>query len=118
MFDYTDTQLKQALAKMLPELLCIQEHRAPEGVALRFTLHWKGTSKGFFGKDREVLDIELLGLCWDVEEDLRKQGFGPNYNELWEVYLDLLCVDLNYYAHATWRQRIIRLARVKGIEIV
>jgi hypothetical protein len=52
-----------------------------------------------------VLDTELLHLCWLVEEEVK----GLNY----DVYETLLHRDIS----ATWQQRVIALAKVKGVEI-
>lgn len=96
--NYTDTQLKQALAKMLPDKTAgLNEHG---------TLKWYSQPNGYFFQE-PVLDTELLHLCWMVEEELKNTRYG-----LWCIYKDL--VDF----HATWQQRIIALAKVKGVEIV
>lgn len=84
---YTDEQLKRSLAKMLPQVLTTSITR----------LLWIENGK-------DVLNTELLHLCWLVEESLTDyQAF------------DYSC-DIKY--HATWQQRIIALAKVKGIEIL
>lgn len=104
--NYTDSQLKHALARMLPETTVTK---------------WNG----FLGcksddmYKRDVYDTELLHLCWLVEEELTNPcdyatelkavmldqgfGFGPSSE--------------HYLWHATRQQRVIALAKVKGIEI-
>jgi hypothetical protein len=55
----------------------------------------------------QVLDTELLHLCWLVEETLSSNQFG-------DYSVNLLCDDI----HATWQQRVIALAKVKGVELL
>ncbi len=106
---YTDTQLKQALAKMLPEKLDWREIKitAVGAGGSYHCLCWKGGCN--------VLDTELLHLCWLVEETLTA--------EQWNDYVGYVMVDTHSiftYEHlllATWQQRTIALAEVKGIEI-
>lgn len=115
----TDEQLKQTLVKMLPEqVLYVDDENCEQ-------LFWKPQDKD---KLREawldgllipIGDTELLHLCWLVEETLednskyvyalwdsnranRKQGFSGE----WLI------------VHSTWQQRVIALAKVKGIDIV
>ena len=52
--------------------------------------------------DAPVLDTELLHLCWLVEETLS------------DIAMEEYGITLT--VHATWQQRIIALAKVKGIE--
>ena len=54
-----------------------------------------------------VLDTELLHLCWLVEEAMP-------YSREWVDYTNILANDA---ISATWQNRIIALAKVKGIEI-
>lgn len=108
---YTDTQLKQALAKMLPEQVYYDE-KVLGGLRWKAEPYW-----------RNVLTPELLHLCWLVEETLTESeqedyvcsletqaypdGFPqPMYEPHWFIVV-----------HATWQQRTIALAKVKGIEI-
>ncbi len=97
---YTDTQLEQALAKMLPELLeCPPQDN--------YALCWKSSAL-------VVRDTELLHLCWMMEEELLiKSDDG-----CWSAYVQLFKRD--YYGsvlHATWQQRVTALCKVKGIEL-
>ena len=91
MITYTDTQLKEALAKMLPDKIMFDE--------LCEDLCWMGKMS-----ISKVLDTELLHLCWLVEEELQY----PNSVK----YYDSLTSN-----HATWQQRVIALCKVKGITI-
>jgi len=110
--NYTDDQLKQALAKMLPNVIVIftVEH-SPEIVLVE-----KQTGA-------QYRDTELLHLCWMVEEMLdydKRIALStiianhiefPN-GELFSRY------EVSVILHATWQQRVIALAKVKGVEIV
>ena len=95
----TDTQLKQALAKMLPEKITINCWN---------NLLWKGS----WGHD--VLDTELLHLCWMAEESMNAELYINKYIET--LYLE--CGNGRAAAHASWQQRTIALCKVKGVEIV
>ena len=99
---YTDTQLKQALAKMLPETL--QIHNDSQA-----WLRWKET--GY-----QVEDTELLHLCWLVEETLGST-LGTRYQ--YGFILDSMTSVITRFevVHATWQQRVTALCKVKGIEI-
>lgn len=108
--NYTDEQLKKCLAKMLSNGERVLAHS---------------------------LDTELLHLCWLVEGSL-SDDCGEYENETSERYayskeLMTLCgtwnhggwdwgqvcnADIFKAANATWQQRTIALAKVKGIEIV
>lgn len=99
--NYTDTQLKQALAKMLPEQIVFREFIHIWG-EYGF-LYWK--NKNQHPLQSEVRDTELLHLCWMVEENLD--------NKLNLNYYNLIEID----PHASWQQRVKALAEVKGIEI-
>ena len=92
--NYTDTQLKQALPKMLPK--CIYEN----GELYIFDADFAG-----LGGHRQVRDTELLHLCWMVEEILP-------CNEQFECY-----EILKGLIWASWQKRVEALAKVKGIEI-
>lgn len=106
---YSDRQLKRCLAKMLPSVFF-------DGKWLRH------------GNHTPVLDTELLHLCRLVEQTLDSQ-----ISDIRSLYLDYLgCVvgwgdaknpaDAQFEAaynsvSATWQQRVIALAKVKGIEL-
>jgi hypothetical protein len=105
---YTDTQLKQALAKMLPEKL---EH---------------GTGGGLCWKDEDmmgghyVLDTELLHICWLVEGTLIPAESSEMVCEVSRMHIGnrSLYTFNSALLHATWQQRTIALAKVKEIEIL
>jgi len=97
--NYTDNQLKAALAKMLPELLYIEYYKA------KFIfIRWLTNKPNYGRKGIPVLDTELLHLCWLVEEEL------PFLSECdyWDSISVLRC---------TWQRRVVALAKVKGIKI-
>lgn len=123
--NYTDTQLKQALAKMLPDAVGFNIHAS--GICL---LYWRYNSKTH-QPETSILDSELLHLCWLVEESLSEEQqrnyqiylyclFDENwtYEELVDLCFDLSWVSIWDLSHATWQQRTIAHAKVKGVEIV
>ena len=93
-----DTQLKQALAKMLPEVLEMETQYSDMKF---YGLAWKNKQS-----HPAVLDTELLHLCWLVEENIALKGE-------YRIYSDLL----GNFISATWQQRVSALAKVKGIEV-
>lgn len=110
---YTDTQLKQALAKMLPETTVTWW--SPNS-----SIAWM-LENGDVGDD--VKDTELLHLCWLVEETLTSPDICIRYfDELIRVIKETnndRSDSINSWSiHTTWQQRTIALAKVNGIEIV
>ena len=101
--NYTDDQLKKALAKMLPDVITYHEVIAHESCKIVCLLQWVAKRNG--ERDFTVRDTELLHLCWLVEEGLD--------NKLNLNYYNLIVLD----PHASWQQRVEALAEVKGIEI-
>lgn len=107
---YTDAQLKRTLAKMLPEK--VKESRVYKA---RVLLIWTDFTHDRAG--HEVLDTELLHLCWLVENSLsigqrmQMRHHLTDERPLERGYGEKVC-------HATWQQRTIALAKTKGIEIV
>lgn len=114
---HTDTQLKQALAKMLPE------KAIPDNI---YGCCWvcndlTNNVKHYLPVD----DTELLHLCWLVESNLSEDA-----TEDYEILLtEITNNGVSFYftphagmvfkvCHATWQQRTIALCKVKGIEIV
>ena len=96
---YTDEQLKQALAKMLPTKVFMNTN----GGQMYHKLD---------GEPQPVRDTELLHLCWLVEETLteyRSAAYAELMRPISENYKRLY--------HATWQRRVVMLAKVKGIEI-
>lgn len=104
----TDTQLKAALAKMLPDKLCMEtDHDQPEEI------FWKVVSNNAWSV-KKVLDTELLKLCRDVEGTIKTGSCWCDYvHTLGEV-----CnTTVPYCVHASWQQLVTALAKVKGIEL-
>lgn len=101
-----DTQLKQALAKMLPDAL-IWDVESSQHNTVRdegWGLCWDSGNP--------VLDTELLHLCWLVEKELDWDSWHAYKREL-----DKLAGEREKIS-AIWQQRTILLAKVKGIEII
>jgi hypothetical protein len=88
----TDTQLKQSLARMLPDIVFVNTPTSP--------LRWRERPTDTTGCEL-VLDTELLHLCWLVEEKLEGDL------ETIDTYKKLL----NYDVSAPWQQRIEALLR-------
>ena len=101
--NYTDEQLKQALAKMLPDVISYREVIAHESCKIVCLLQWGAPWND--EKEFMVRDTELLHLCWLVEEKLT------------DTEQDQDCIKKLMY-HASWQQRVEALAEVKGIDIV
>ena len=108
---YTDNQLKQALAKMLPEKV----RATPNGM----TLWWNPNCKecATLQDSRPALNTELLHLCWLVEETFNdaQRADMVHYlctlqtpkRHLWRSSFEIL--------HASWQQKVQALAQVKGV---
>ena len=110
--NYTNDQLRALLAKMLPETVRIGHD---------YGIYYNGKDRG----NGRVLDTELLHIVSLVEAGLTK-------NQQYEYALNLLdkvavhqpfhegnqC-DQDYFgtSHATWQQRTIALAEVKGVTL-
>jgi len=105
---YIDTQLKQALSKMLPDQISFRQFK--DDNAEFGYLYWKG--KNQHPLQSEVRDTELLHLCWMVEETLNEIK-SAEYAEL----LRPIAENYKLLYHATWQERVVALAKVKGIEI-
>ena len=95
--NYTDNQLKTALAKMLPE--CIFEN----GELYIFDADFAG-----LGGHRKILDTELLHLCNQIECTLSWSEYSLFKKGL---------VNQLMRVESAWRKRVKTLAKVKGIEI-
>ena len=95
----TDTQLKIALAKMLPEDLMWTNYD---------DLKWikNGNRFNTYGS---VRDTELLHVCWLIEQTI-------DLKDKWR-WLGLIDGDYAEKSHATWQQRATALAKVKGVEV-
>jgi len=106
--NYTDNQLKAALAKMLQDAVRIEKGYSTYRREWQYYLAHKNCNSD--GQDIHVLDTELLHLCWLVEENLT--------DDEWDNYVDRFEIVSNRnLLHATWQQRVEALAKVKGIEI-
>lgn len=112
----TDNELKQLLAKMLPE-----------------QIFWSDDSRLFYTPEEsqkvsqiqmdgfiiEVKDTELLHICWLIEQTLTEKQLIP--------WLNMLSIEANTgkstqtadmvieCARATWQQRTLALAKMKGL---
>lgn len=119
--NYTNKQLKLALAKMLPELLDTEPLEAGDIPDTPLVLVWKQKQKHFPEHwTHTVLDTELLHLCHLVEETM-EPGMLSHASSDWSKYVmtlgDITWRTKQSNIHATWQQRIQALATVKGIEI-
>jgi len=103
--NYTDDQLKAALAKMLPEKVRWNTER------------WNGLTMVCqdVRNNDPILDTELLHLCWLVEEALINDRQIVKHNQYFKALEDVLGTYGS--SHASWQQRVVALAKVKGIEI-
>lgn len=100
MTNYTDIQLKQALTKMLPDIV---HNRYGSD------LHWGTADNPTWDNQccvKEVLDTELLHLCWLVKKTLNDEQIF----DFCDITDDDCCLN--------WQDQTIALAKVKGITIV
>lgn len=99
--NYTDEQLKRALARMLSEQLVWHGNRK--------ALVWRASTNGI-----DVRDTELLHLCWIVEQSI-------SYSEKIDYLSSFNCGPhfgpAIHYMISEWQQRVIALAKVKGVEL-
>ena len=108
----TDTQLKIALSKMLPEKLAFDESFSTQDCEPR--LRWLYDSLVHQNRwDLGVLDTELLHICWLIEEKVQHLGF---YNDTLARVMETSYHSISTI-HATWQQRATALAKVKGVEV-
>lgn len=113
----TDKQLKQSLAKLLPDqILHYDTYYSPKHDAhLKDGLFWIGGD--------EILDTEWLHVCWLVEQTITEADIRHRFmEELAEIVMDASCYDIDAghawrTANASWQQRAIALCKVKGIEL-
>ena len=114
----TKQQLKQALAKMLPEKITHTLKADPNNL-------YYFPAKNADVYHMWVLDTELLHLCWLVEEtlnpaaDKEMESDTPNIWRDYVINLDALCCESGGQScvHATWQQRTVALSKVLGVEI-
>ena len=113
MNQYTDEQLKQALAKMLPEKILYLEFHSR-------LFYQELDLLGRFVV-REILDTELLQLCFDVEETLSAndyEKYGLSVAEISGLTEDSsISLISRALFSMKWQQRVVALAKVKEIEI-
>lgn len=115
----SDQELKQLLARMLPEKLHHEETNSlPKTLddALlnpsKAILLWK--TKGALIKNwTEVLDTELLQICQDIENKLTAQD-----HFLFREKIRATTRSNREEYSPSWQQRTIALAQVKQIEII
>jgi len=107
----TNTQLKQVLAKMLPDFISLYPTDNK--------LHWEVYNMEGNDLGRLVQDTELLHLCCLVEETLT-----DNQTDMYGLYINGIMFEsetIKFHSvcdwHATWQQRTIALAKVKGLDI-
>jgi hypothetical protein len=109
--NHIDTQLKQTLAKMLPETLYFNTG------SQRLCWISKQSVCGTY-----VLDTELLHICWLVEETLVNfRKYHDNLCQICEPARTTPMIPDEYVKmllHVTYEQRIIALAKTLNIEIV
>jgi len=104
--NYTDDQLKAALAKMLPDVV---EWKHQD-------LFWRYIfNEGI--SNTEVLDTELLHFCWLVERDLNPEQ-KLDYIEMLGRGEDEESFYPTIALSSDWRWRVDALAKVKSIDIV
>ena len=114
--NYTDGQLKQALAKMLPDVISCRKVIAHDSCKIVCLLQW-GAS---WNDESEfmVRDTELLHLCWLVEDKLTSKEYGVYSAETYKSYSRIDANTIIYlWFTMPWQQRVEALAKVKGIEI-
>lgn len=111
----TDEQLKQTLAKMLPNLIEMNHSRYSSHWILTYAISKEHPRNSLTGLSEEIKDTELLHLCWLAEET-----FNANQHMIYHTRLSIVVRQSQHGTaiHATWQQRVIALAEVKGIDIV
>lgn len=124
--NYTDKQLKVALAKMLPKVIQIvsMDFNNPIISWVERPVHKMLSDAGFPTAEPFVRDTELLHLCkiaWDTLDRRQRVSYGTQLREAViasgghaasSIYDLTVCCE-----NATWQQRVIALAKMKGFEI-
>lgn len=103
----TDTELKLALAKLLPEKIVVVS-ATDEGGYFR----WKSAAAN--PHVNFIEETEWLHICWLIE-----QTFGESYMDYIQHLVKLvLPIQGAYYKalNASWQQRAEAILKVKGIE--
>lgn len=114
----TDTQLKQALAKMLPTEINFTNGHLQFSATNQYYPQW-------------VKDTELLHLCQLVQETLSELEQKIFVDEIWNLnkpkdfkggyeWNQASLSQLIWWSlsHATWQSRVTALCKMKGIEVV
>jgi hypothetical protein len=107
--NYTDEQLKVALAKMLPELIF------ESGDLFIYDAEFETNSEFGSGSYRQVLDTELLHLCRLIRKNFTPQQRVNYLNTMRELIGHKVVSDYDI-ADADWDKQTIALAKVKGID--
>lgn len=102
----TDIQLQQALAKMLPEKIKI--HKQGHGLDPQICFFWRD------GQGRQVVDTEMLHVCWLIEQEFDSIELSSKYFDI----LTRICTGKNWVYNASWQQRALAICKVRGVEIV
>ena len=103
----TDTELKQLLAKMLPEW-CEMEQE--------FLIWSKTDIENGIQKDNQVFGAQLLHLCSLVESELECDEKAEFCDALFLIVRDERYVGIERkMVSSTWQQRTEALAKVKGL---
>jgi hypothetical protein len=117
--NYTDEQLKQALAKMLSENYIY--FAGDENQLCRICRDLTNKVEHYLPVD----DEQLLHLCWLVEREVASNDWLHYMSNLQQVICNDADEPLNndpetlfLCINATWQQRTIALAAVKSVEIV
>ena len=107
--NYTDGQLKQALAKMLPEKCYMNK----DGGAL----YHQPDSNGYPIQPSRILDTELFHLCWLVEDNLTEKEYYFYADVVLDLSLEIVTKRRWFWLAMPWQQRVEALAKAKGVEI-
>ena len=102
----TDTQLKIALAKMLPGKCFVD---------VDGEIVW--TDEGEPRLVGMVFDTELLHVCWLIESSLERGNDAGAECYRYAAELYRVVDQENQPCMATWQQRATALAKVKGVEV-
>lgn len=101
--NYTDDQLKQLLAKMLPETVAFNDMGS---------FIWTSRCD-----TRQVLETELLHICSLVEDGLTERDRPIYAARLHPKQIHHHLQSDFLVLHATWQQRTAALAGVKGVTL-
>ena len=108
--NYTDEELKKTIAKMLPDVISYREVTAYESGKIVCLLQWG--AEWDYEDGCTVRETEFLHLCWLVEKTLNEME-SADYAEL----LRPIAANYKLLYHASWQQRVVALAKTKGIKI-